>query len=260
MGAQLSCLVAGLSISDLPSEPPPLPARPVSQRQLSQRRTRLQLEYSNAHGEEVPRYRRQSAAPGGARGRGVGFGVGMADENDEERAGVAYGLDQPRGLRRLGLGLEYNSSDGHGEITPRHRRQTTQSQHPQHQALHFEPPRDTHSSAPIQARRSHRQPQPQSQAPNDENGVGILRQPQPQRPIRRPLALEHGDDAGMLRHGRGRSARRRYDVETLAPPDYEEVVVVVGRGDRVSRGRGEGGEEGPPRYEDHVFDWRVEDE
>ena len=42
------------------------------------------------------------------------------------------------------------------------------------------------------------------------------------------LALERGDDVGMFRCGRREPARRRYDVEVLAPPVYEEVVVVGG--------------------------------
>lgn len=62
----------------------------------------------------------------------------------------------------------------------------------------------------------------------------------------------------MLRYGRRRPARRQFDSETLAPPLYEEVV--VGREGEVLQGRGEGGEEGPPRYEDRVFDRLVEDE
>ncbi|KAF6236401.1 hypothetical protein HO173_005493 [Letharia columbiana] len=118
MGATLSCLANDVSITDYPHEAP-LPARPVSQQQLSgrqvqvPRRQPLQLEYSSEHGDEVPSYRRQVAQ----RPRRESLPVDYEYGHDEDVARFPGVRSQRQRQRPQRLRLEYQY--GHDGEIPR---------------------------------------------------------------------------------------------------------------------------------------------
>lgn len=130
MGAKHSCLINGIYIGDYHAHEAPLPARPLSQQQLTTRRQTLQLEYSNEHGDEVPRYRRQSSRLPGPQRQAVQIGV----ENNEHggyRGEIAQ--PQPQRPRCPLLRLEDEDEDGNDGDVPRYARQSSRLQLPRRQ-------------------------------------------------------------------------------------------------------------------------------
>ena len=203
MGAKHSCLINDIYIGDYEAHEAPIPARPLSQQQLTTRRQALQLEYSNSHGPEVPQYRRQRSQL-----RRQSLRVRAENEHQERNARFDRDMAQPQPQRAHCALLR--SEDGDEEDLPRFPRQSSRLQLPRRQRLSLE----------------------------HEYGPDILRQE---------------------RHAREqRPAQQREDeIEAVIPPVYEDRMVE--HEDQSSQGGQDGGGGIPPRYEDHIFDRRVDD-
>ncbi|KAL9130122.1 MAG: hypothetical protein Q9175_007107 [Cornicularia normoerica] len=235
MGAKLSCLINGIYIGDYPNEAP-VPARPISQQQLSHRqRQPLHLEYSNDEDDEdVARYRRQHSQP-----RRRPLSLGRGDEEDADR----FSSSPPQRQRAQSLRLEHEG--GHNEENadfpyPSSRRQTTQRLPPLRREYsynhhdHGDTPRLPRQSSPRQL-------------------------PQYQHPRRHSLPLEHDYDPDILRHERRphQPTRPRYEImERSSPMNADHLPE---REDQSLHSSQNGLEEAPPSYEEHVYDRRVDD-
>lgn len=234
MGAKLSCLANGLYIAGYPPETP-MPPRPVSQQELSQRqatrRQPLQLDYSHEHSEDIPMYRRQGFQPQRPRPRSLQ--IEYENENGEDwniLQGPQYRHRLPQRLPSSVRGREY----GRSEDVPRWSRGSLQ---PQRLRLEYE----------------------------YERGEGVAGSPRQFRPRqlsrRRSLSLQHSYeyDLDTPRHGRHawrQSARPQYEIEGLTPPMYVDQMP---ERHTTLRGSDNGLEEAPPSYEDHVFDTQIDD-
>ncbi|KAF6218154.1 hypothetical protein HO133_006113 [Letharia lupina] len=242
MGATLSCLANDVSIADHPHEAP-LPARPVSQQQLSRRqiqvprRQPLQLEYSSEHGDEVPSYRRQVAQ----RPRRESLPVDYVDGHEEDVARFPGVRSQRQRQRPQRLRLDYQY--GHDEEIPRLPYRSS----PQRGALQREASYDEDG---------------------DDEGEASVSPPQfpPHQLPRRsslppPHSYSYEYDSDILRHERRprrQSTRPRYEIEALPAPVYGDGLPERRmRRDQGLRGRESGSGDAPPSYEDHVFDREV---
>lgn len=226
MGATLSCLANDVSIADYPHEGP-LPARPVSQQQLSRRqiqvprRQPLQLEYSSEHGNEVPTYRRQVA-------------------------------QRPR---RESLPVDYEY--GHEEDVARFPSVRSQRQRQQPQR------RSSPQRGALQREASYDEEDDDDD--DGEASVSPPHFPPHQLPRRSSLPPPHSYlyeyDSDILRHERRprrQSTRPRYEFEALPAPVYGDGLPERRmRPDQGLRGRESGFGDAPPSYEDHVFDQEV---
>lgn len=85
----------------------------------------------------------------------------------------------------------------------------------------------------------------------------------PRRYSHQTLSLEHEYDPDILRyarHARQRQpAQREGEIGAVPPPMYEDQLL-AGREDYSLRGSADGSRDVPPRYEEHVFDRRVDDD
>ncbi|KAL9074369.1 MAG: hypothetical protein Q9161_002355 [Pseudevernia consocians] len=256
MGAKFSCLINDISICDYPDEAP-VPARPVSQAQLSQRQSTrhqpLQLEYSHAHGAEVPRYRRQCAQPPRPRRQSLPVVYSNSEEDGLRFRHPVFQRQWARGLRgeteqeyEYGYGYGYGHDEDEDENIASFAQYLSQRPRSQGWAVQSEDPDGDIPATPDRS--------PPRQFPRRLF------------PRRRSLQLQHSDevDPDVLRCEccpRRHSMRAGYEIVALPLPMYEGQLGERrdGRGQSLRGSQVDVLDETPPIYGDHVFDRLVDD-